>query len=226
MALLSAEQAATRLHKTERTVRRWINEGLLTATHPTHGRKDKFLIEESEVERLAGELASEQPEQRLSAAASEDTSSLETRIAQLEQRITELERIISAGIPAQPAAAEHTRTRTPRASVTTDAHEPIIIAPLQNLPKGSMPYRDFANRHGVNPRTFLDHIIKGHVTVLEREIPNRPKEKARWLTPEQQRQAISYWQEINTPFEECLLCPHTDEIYQRAGESLDTGEQG
>src|ERR1700682_1218586 len=80
MALLTAEQAAKRLGRTERTVRRWIAEQRLPATHPIHGHTSKFLIDESDVERLPKELAQDEQQQ-----SDQDTSELAQRFNQLEQ---------------------------------------------------------------------------------------------------------------------------------------------
>jgi len=232
---LTATQAASKLGKSEKTIRRWIKEGRLHAHHP-NGRPNLLAISEDDIEQLATELA--QYEQK---DTGEDTSSLEHRVKQLEQelnnyrllsgpdllalgpedmvhvenrldslesRIVEIERVLSVGTPAQPAERA-TRTRTPHASATYEIPE--------RLPQGSMPYHRFAELHGVPARTFLDHIDKGHVPAIVRQRPNR-KEKARWLSPEQQRQAISYWQANGTSYHDCDLCPHTDEVYQRASQ--------
>jgi hypothetical protein len=170
-------------------------------------------IAESDIEQLAQEEAQyKRPEDQ------DTTSMLEARIAQLEQRVTELERLSSVGTPAQPAVSPLITSRPRRASATTATFEP-----LENLPGHSTPYYDFADKHGVNARTFRDHIKKGNkkgekVPAIERPRPGRKDEKTYWLTPEQQQAAIAYWQANNTTYHECLLCPHTDEVYQRAGQ--------
>src|SRR6266487_3428115 len=113
MTLLTAEQASKRLNRTERTIRRWISEGTLKATHPTHGRKDKYLVEESEVERLAGELAQEQlvkpspgPGPAMDIAKRLDyiqgwLGDIQRWQAELEQRLARLEQAMSLESPDQ-----------------------------------------------------------------------------------------------------------------------------
>lgn len=81
---LTATQAASKLHCSEKTVRRWITEGRITAFHP-QGRKNRLAIAESDIERLAQELAQfETP-----AEQGPDTSSLVERLNQLEQEFND-----------------------------------------------------------------------------------------------------------------------------------------
>lgn len=215
---LTAEQAAKKLNRTERTVRRWIVEGKLKAFHPTHGRTDKYLVEESEVERLAGELAQyEQPTEQ--GPASEDVTSLTKELEQakrwiddlqrwygeLDTRITALEQGVSSRaatdgeaspLPLQGHIEPHRKLGRPTGSVTAEIP--------QELPSGSLLLKDFASQHGVNRRTFEDHVRKGlngdYVEAIVLPNPNRPGEVKRWLTPDQQRAAIEFWKRHNVTF--------------------------
>lgn len=241
---LTAEQAAKRLGRTERTVRRWVQEGKLQAFHPVIGRKDKVLIEESEVERLAQELAKfELPataEQVPEATAEQNIAGLVERLAQLEQevrdtreRLTRLETLLSdrARMATEPlervAAEQRHRTDIPRATVTTETLEPPVaeqkqkhrgthspratgtIETPEDIPSGSILIGKFAEVHGVNPRTFRDQITKGvrgdTIDTISRPKPGRESrgETERWLSPDQQQQAIDFWKRHGTHFEQC-----------------------
>lgn len=221
MVLLSVEQAAKRLKKTDRTIRRWIQEGKLAASHPTHVRTDKYLIEASAVEQLATALAKEQPEQEHE-DQDQDTSSLESRVEQLEQRLEKLEQVIlRLGTPeptivGRNSLRPYTASRPSRKRATIATETP---GTPDDIPVDALFSKDFAELHGVNERTFRDHIDKGHVPAIKRPKVNRPHESERWLTPEDQQRAIAYWQEIGTAYSTCdnPVCPcHQDQ---------DTGSQ-
>jgi transposase len=211
MTLLTAEQAAKKLGRTERTVRRWITgdkkgEGKkLKAVHPGHGHTSKWLIEESEVERLAQELAQEQAlaEQAEPTAATkqatltpfqlnhilERLADLEIKTGALEKLYLDLQRTIGSTEPPEPRAAEPhlpTRTATKRATEPTE--------PPEDLPPGSLRATAFAKKYGINPRTFRDHIDRGYIPAhkqFKRMKKNGP-EHERWLSPEQQEQALRF----------------------------------
>jgi excisionase family DNA binding protein len=209
---LTAEQAAKRLNRTERTVRRWIAEGKLTAFHPTHGNKEKYLLEESEVEQLAGELAQyEQPAEQGPVASEgiekrleyvENRLSEERRWSQgLEQRIEALEQLIgnlpgpdgeASPLPLQKHTEPTKRTRTLKAV------EPPV--------PGAIQYWQFAKVHGVNRVTFRDQITKGMKRTGERVEAMRVEHEL-WLTPDQQIEALTFWQRHNVSF----TLPHDQE---------------
>jgi hypothetical protein len=80
-----------------------------------------------------------------------------------------------------------------------------------DLPEGTVTHFEFAKRHGVNPRTFSDQIVKGigrgqekkdkiNAVIIPKE--NRPGETDKYLTPSQQLAAIEYWQRHGTKFTE------------------------
>jgi len=184
---LTATQAASRLGKSEKTIRRWIDEKRLPAFHP-QGRKNRLAIAEQDVDKLAQELAEyEQP-----AAQEQDVSALVERVDTLEQRLSELEQRINQALTGAPSMASHTRRER--------AAQPATTASSADLPPGSVHMRDFAEHHGVNVATFRDHITSGYVPALTIPKPNRPKEVERWLTPDMQQAAIDYWKANGKPF--------------------------
>lgn len=195
MALTAAE-AAKRLGQTKRTVRRWIEEGKLAAFHPTHGNKNKYLIEESEVERLVLERAKyEQPGQKQPGPAATDTTSLIERITALEQRVSELEAIIGLDGEAMPVSPGQA-TETPA-----------------NLPPGSIQYWQFAKSHNVPRLMFRDHINIGMKRDGEK-VEVEHISNGYWLTPDQQSFAIEFWKSHHVPFTPCPACPHELDLSQ------------
>ncbi|SRR6266550_4987155 len=88
------------------------------------------------------------------------------------------------------------------------------------LPDGCILATEFADNHARNPRTFLDDMTKGlgpgligthtdtiperdRVDYSERVKPSRPKEKEKFLSSEQQRQALEFWKRHDVGFEVC-----------------------
>ncbi|OLE52828.1 MAG: hypothetical protein AUG51_16200 [Acidobacteria bacterium 13_1_20CM_3_53_8] len=90
------------------------------------------------------------------------------------------------------------------------------------LPEGAILATDFARNHGVARETFRDHMliglgagtvygeeldpvmaVKDHVDYSERPKPGRPREKERYLTADQQRQALEFWRRHKVAFEPC-----------------------
>lgn len=199
---LTATQAASRLGKSEKTIRRWIDQGRLVAHHP-QGRKNLLAIAESDVEKLAQEQEQyTQPEDQASLEDRvqqleqevRDIRSLTDRVAALEQSLERLALQLNQGLPA--IAPARPRIMRPAAAAYT------VSTPV-DIPRGSLPHRDFAERHGVNPNTFRDHVIKGLVPAVSRPKANRPREIERWLSPEQQRDAIAFWTRNGTHWQHC-----------------------
>ena len=127
--------------------------------------------------------------------------------AEIEQRLEKLEQAILTLGSVEPTPA--TRTARKRATIATGTPATPVDIPL-----GSILFQTFAEHHGVPNRTFRDHITGGHVPAIEIDKPNRPGQKMRYLTPEQQRAAIAYWQEKGTAYSTCdnPECPcHQDQ---------------
>lgn len=197
MAYVNATQAARELGKSEKTIRRWIQDGKLEAYHP-HGQTNRLAIPEQEIERLKREL-DQFPEQQLPGpAATEDMATLSSRVTRLEQEVARLAALLAAlpGIDGEASLSPRNRaTELP-----------------QDLPSGSVLIKDFAALHNVNARTFYDQVKKG-IPTTERAKVNRPREVERWLSPEQQSAAIQFWLDHGTAFSSCPDCPHGNSEY-------------
>lgn len=179
MAALTARAAATRLNKNERTIRRWIHQGLLRASHVATNR---FAIDESEIERI----------QRAQGQATQ--GDLERRMEQVEREIA---RLSAQLVAAQTASTRRTtqNAHTAHARTARDTGETLLSE--QELPAGSRRASEFAAAHGIGPKTFRYHLLTGlggqrveHMAIGK---PGRPGEIERWLSPEQQQQALEFW---------------------------------
>ena len=115
MAFLSVSEAARRLGKNERTVRRWIDSGALEGSHSVNGR---LIIDEAEVARLIGELeklAGNDQAQRLDelAALSARMTAIEQRLRDLEQGFASLQELLAAR-PIKQIAPRQSAPLSPR----------------------------------------------------------------------------------------------------------------
>jgi hypothetical protein len=91
-----------------------------------------------------------------------------------------------------------------------------------NLPDGCILATEFATLHGVKRETFRDHMligkgpgtvpgqethptmgVKDHVDYSERQKPNRPAEKEKFLDSPQQYGALLFWKRNKVGFTEC-----------------------
>lgn len=217
MALLSAREAARRLGKDERTIRRWVAAGKLT---PRTSASNRMAIDEQDIERLAAQLTEADLEK------SQEVNDLKARIEKLEQDqasiLARLALLEDREIPARSwrPAASASEIAIPRAPARP--RPTVLTTPTttpENVPAGSRQATEFAESHSVNRVTFRDHMILGIRGDLVEHIsfqkPNKPKEIARWLSPEQQRAAIAFWERHGTKWEHCtrpgcLICGSGD----------------
>lgn len=227
---VSATQAARMIGVNERTVRLWIQQGKLSARQLAANRlavplsEIERIIRERETHRegehLPGprELARQVKDLRAGFDALREqplpgsSSTLDQdRLESIERRLQRLEAVVfSAGTTDTPRAPVARQRPTPRREQGED----------RALPEGCILLRDFAMMYGVNPNTARDHATigigrgdKDRLEVSERLKPgrslrpggNRAPETERYLTPEQQRAALAYWQRHSVPYQEPLI---------------------
>lgn len=208
MQYYTASEAAKRLGIHEKTVRRYIEKGKLTSHSPARNR---LAIPEDEIEQLAQELSQYAP-----VRTQVDMSELMARLTELEQEVHDL-RSKQDEMQTMIARLQEQR-QTPHPSFDFPIPEPKTpkqretpahsMAAADDLPVGSISYDIFAAMHGVNARTFRGHITTGilgphgreYVKAIERPKASRPREKERYLTPEQQVQARAFWQRFGIRF--------------------------
>jgi DNA-binding transcriptional MerR regulator len=210
MALLTAREAAKRLNRDERTIRRWVEKGILTSKSAVNNR---LAIDEADIDRLEQRLLGSELAEREAAAnlearvlkLEEEQAAILARLALLENRpgFMSTPRPISGGDrPSRPRSLRERR-------------EPDLVA-YQDIPPGSRQATEFALAHDVNRVTFRDHMTVGvrgeridHIAIKK---PNNPREIDRWLSPDQQVAAIAYWDRRGTEWHlcdwaECPICP-------------------
>lgn len=93
----------------------------------------------------------------------------------------------------------------------------------RQLPPGTVTIASFAKAHQVKPRTAISNIAKAN---LAHTIYHRKTQKLKnewWITPEQQRDLVTYWHTHGKPYQPCPHCPHivsTDKEQRRPVDSL------
>ena len=132
-----------------------------------------------------------------------------------------LENVTGLTVQEQP----HQKGKKPRISTLPTPAIPTTEAPQKRkykprdtaLPEGCILASEFAESHGVNRRTFIDHMDRGlgpgligtstdtiperdHVDYSERDHPSRKGEKERYLTQEQQAAALDFWRRHGVEF--------------------------
>ncbi|SRR5579884_1099025 len=222
---VNATQAARLIGVNERTVRLWIDNGKLSATHPMPNR---LAIPMSEVQRVIRErqereeldaipsprdmarqlaqLREEVEQARTSpgdqvALGAGDLAHIETRIDGIEERLERLENLL---------LSQDGATRTATLASARPRRQQREQDGARDLPPGAILLREFALQHGVSPATMRDHatigigkgLEKDKLEVSSRPKPGRPHETERYLTPEQQKAALEFWRWHGVPFSE------------------------
>jgi hypothetical protein len=184
---LSAAAAARVLDVNEKTVRGWIGSKKLKGRKVA---KNRFNILVTDVEALRREREQDETPTILHLVAR--IAELERKYSELEQRYAELVAGIAEKAEKQPVTRTARVNRVPQKHVTETSES----VPA-DIPNGSMLFADFAEKYGVPRATFSHHIkvgIKGEmVASIKRAKPNRPEHTEYWLTPDQQRAALAYW---------------------------------
>lgn len=209
---ITATEAARRLGITDKTLRKWIANGRISARHVTATR---LALKAEDVSELASELDNAKASDIngvLSAISTRLTeieyrlATLETvaqvQIEALEKRVIDLEALTTRRSPHQATLFEVT-PREPRHDGRSSP------APAIDLPDGAILATIFAKRHNVNRRTFGDHMtvglgrgeVKEKVAHEAVKNPSRPSETIRYLTPDQQEAALAYWRRWQVQFD-------------------------
>lgn len=185
---ISAASAARILGVNEKTVRNWIERKKLKARKIA---KNRFNVLVTDVEALRRER--EQDE-------TPDISHLVARIAELEHKYTDLEQRyveLVASIAEKDMSKVVSQPAIIRAGVSRKGMAVTSESVSADVPDGSMLFADFAEKHGVPRATFSHHVKKGiagdRVETMKRPKPGRPEHTEYWLTPDQQVEALVYW---------------------------------
>jgi hypothetical protein len=213
---MNAEQVGRLLGISAKTVHRHIARGTITATHK---HSQELSISDDQVEKLRQVLASDmsRPSTDTSQTVLSRLSSVEQKLATLEQEVALLKRDshLSEKAEKQPVPAPAKTTKPVAEKPQKRAYKPRKI----DLPEGCVTATDFAKAHGVEPRTFYDHMligkgpgtvpgelgdpmlpVKEQVDYSERDHPSRKGERERYLTQEQQSAALDFWKRHGVAF--------------------------
>jgi hypothetical protein len=202
MGLISATEAARRLKKTDKTIRQWVKDGKLYAVHIS---SRQLGIDERDIIKLASNMGIEIDVPP--AGQAEQIAQLQREIASLRADVTRLASIRpdnGIAAPDQEPIAVDVKVQAGPAS--------IIVAPPIALPDTSVDVHTFASIHGINRSTVKHHYAAGidgdvlQVTAVP--VHNRPGQYSRFLTSEQQKSALDYWQRHKVRYQSCKDCPH------------------
>lgn len=217
MKYITAAEAARRIGVSERTVRMWIKQKKLNAYHV---EKNRLAIPEGEVSSMAAERSQYE-------RTYPDVSALTARIEALEQEQAWLKRHSNAlddnvGALEDRISALETREKAER----TTLKEKAVSSPVKrdtdqhtavSAPSGgTIASHSFAELHGINKRTMSDYLAGERFNDrIESEVIGRSGSKlVRGLTPDQQYQAILFFERHGVRYTLCPQCPHEQEQAQ------------
>lgn len=200
MKYLTAAESARRLQVSDKTIQRWIAEQKLSALHVA---KNRLAIPESEIERIARERGQIWSPDQGQDDIKERLAQLEKRMQRLEDQLANINRAsrtaLQPSVPDEMIESTSPTIHAVKNGSTTQKNT--VEQTHEDIPAGSILARYFAEQHGVNARTFSDHIKKGihgeQVATVKRQKPGRTRETEHWLTPEQQQHALAFWRRHN-----------------------------
>lgn len=217
MGLITVREAAKRLGCDERTIRRWVAKGTVTAHTNVHGRT---AIEESELARIKEESATPAaaPTWEYAIPAGPDEA-LKKQVEELEARVKELEATVkrleaqqrtpeTAGTPEPTAVA--TSASTPRKKLGLPPSRPgktetpvneekawtaeELLQTLPNRAKSRLEIPEELDPDSLPESLFRWlHNLLGMVMsieTVERANPLKPRFQERYVTPEAQGKAL------------------------------------
>ena len=194
---ITIAEAARRLGKSEKTLRRMVHSGKLTARYPVSNRAEIAISDIEAMSRQSVQIETE--------------AALTERIERLERQVIELQAMIAAlSAPAsafRPRAREIAASPSPLPGLDAPRSAPSPGHLAQGIPGDTIRVINFARVHGMSPDTVKFQIAHNHLDALEVPNPSRPGEKIRYFTIEQQRRAVELWQH-NPRFSRCKDCPH------------------
>jgi excisionase family DNA binding protein len=208
--------AAKRIGISYKTLLRWVEKGKLKAEHSESGR---LLISEEQVEHFRLEIEREKaqfgqsqtPDDRQSQAERDilaKLDALEKRVAELEQ--TQSDRDSHSQSMYSPQTQQglyrfDNDTQDTQKIQTQNRSTIANRAIPDEIPEGSLLMAEFAALHGVNRATMWRHCTSGiqgdRIETIERPKPGgRTGDVERWLSLEQQEEAIAFWRRHSVNF--------------------------
>jgi hypothetical protein len=217
-------EAATLLHKSERTLYRYIEAGKIAATL---GPDRKYHLLKSDIVERSERQLTRQIDQTenilLSVQKRLDNVTLMSRqLTRQQEQIDNLEKELAL-LKEQIAVQNDSRRTVENTPVQTSMTDYVSGTPepqkrisraskashgSRDLPPGAILASYFARDHGVNERTFADHCKKGYgpskelAPVSQRPKPSREYQTEFYVLPEQMPAVLDYWRRHGVKFSE------------------------
>ena len=157
------------------------------------------MIFEGQDRRLEDHEATQNDQSRHLAASDQRIAALEEQLADLATRNVRLAEQLAQAQEILTTQAEQIAALQPRRAGTKTPK-------ATDLPTGTIPARAFAKAHAITRERIEGMIERGEIVTITAPLGSRTQ---RQLTPEQQAQAIAYWDSQGIQYERCPNCPHT-----------------
>lgn len=216
---ISVAEAAQMIDRSERTIWRWVEQGKI-GNFKRNGQRcivkaeiDCLLAEMPElarplperVEEVEGTL--EDQKQRLAILEQNNCDQAEMnqqydrKIRELEQAIVELQELLKPGkgrkerrLPSQPGLGRH--------------YDPL----LRGLPEGSLRSKAFTRMHLTDYDLLMQLHERGMIHLERHLMKGESGRYEWWVTPEQHKVIIRYYQQQHLPYKHCDDCPEESAI--------------
>ena len=235
---VNAKRAAELTGYDVRTIYRKIEDGELSASHDTSGRwriahdeitawidrngkQSKGELEQVQVLLRQVEHLSEQmlifkgEVQVFQSRVEEKLFELEAEIERGDLR-NALDRIreLLEGNTVLPDQEEKTGEQQEKVSLNVHLIKERVYQSLnalekRHLPLGTITVSLFAKDHGVHPRTAIYHLTHAYLLWTNYRRNTHKNKNEWWVTPEQQRALLTYWETHGKSYNRCASCPHT-----------------
>jgi uncharacterized coiled-coil protein SlyX len=169
--------------------------------------EERIDSQEDTLERHDGHLTKQQDQlteaRREIAALQHQLVTTQERLASLSDLLAQLSPILAAQGEQITALTEQLDALKPKPARARPARE------TPDLPAGTTPARSFAEVHGLTRERIEGMIKRREIATTLIPLGSRTQHQ---LTPEQQAQAVAYWDEHNITYQRCPDCPHTPSV--------------
>ena len=202
---VTVEEAALRCNRSERTIRRWIQQEIVRVDRNKQFRSVR--VDRDDLDRIiAGRPDTVHPVRGEIAKLTTNDETLEQRINILLQEVAHLQQRVDL-LETQGVVVSGEGGRLPKSPRTSGAES-------RGLPAGTMRLVPFAEQHGVPVGQIRSLYNQRLLDLIVYQRPGEAKRNKQewWISPEQHQQLIRYWQEHHISYEPCPQC--TDEQAQ------------
>lgn len=196
---ITVEEAALRSNRSERTIRRWIEEEKVEVLRNKKFRSVR--VDQDDLDRYcAGKPDTSHPVRGEIAKLATNDQTLEQRINLLIQEVTRLQQRVEVLESQDPGGeSSHHKASSPRVSGGAES---------RGLPAGTMRLVPFAEQHGVPVGQIRSLYNQRILDLIAYQRPGEAKRNKQewWISPEQHQQLVRYWQEHHISYEPCPQC--------------------